>query len=251
MKQALIIRHAAPETLAANYTSVLEEHDFRLEPLNVFESAPDFERFLPPELSEVSMILILGGPQSANDSYPAFERERTYLGDAITQGKPVLGICLGAQMMARAVGGTVQPTGGFQFGLRKIDVTAEGKSDPVFREIAVPLVPTCHGECFYLPAGATTLAEGFILRRDGLYKRINMAFRYGNSYGFQFEPQLTLEELRVWNVELADGYKLMGGRFDASEEAARNLREFEAYAPHYEAQMREMLRAFLRTAGLV
>ena len=249
MKQALIIRHAAPETLAASYTSALEKHGFRLEPLNVFESAPDFDRFSPPELGEVDVILILGGPQSANDCYPAFEQELTYLKDAMTKGKPVFGVCLGAQMMARALGGSVEPTGGFQFGLRKIDVTAGGKADPVFGKIAVPLVPTCHGECFSVPAGATTLAEGYILCRDGLYKRINMAFRYGSSYGFQFEPQLTLEELRVWNVELADDYKLMGDQFDPDEEAARNLREFEAYAPHYEAQMRELLGAFLRNAG--
>ena len=77
-----------------------------------------------------------------------------------------------------------------------------------------------------------------------------MAFRHGDSYGFQFEPQLTLEELEAWNRELADDYRLMGDRFDPAEEAARNLREFAGYAPHYEAQMREMLGAFLHNAGL-
>ena len=78
-----------------------------------------------------------------------------------------------------------------------------------------------------------------MLCRDGSYRKINMAFRYGNSYGFQFEPQLTLEELQVWNRELSGDYALMGDRFDPSEEAARNLREFARYEPHYRAQMRE------------
>jgi GMP synthase (glutamine-hydrolysing) len=154
-------------------------------------------------------------------------------------------------MMAKALGGTVEPTGGYQFGLRKIYVTSEGDADPVFSKIAVPLVPTLHGECFSVPPGAARLAEGFILCRDGRYRRINMAFRYGNSYGFQFEPQLTLEELKVWNQELADDYQLMGSQFDPAEEAARNLREFSKYAPYYEAQMREMLIAFLKNAELV
>ena len=78
-----------------------------------------------------------------------------------------------------------------------------------------------------------------------------MAFRYGNSYAFQFEPQLTLEELEVWNEELADDYKLMGEAFDPDEEAERHLREFAKYAPFHEAQMRELLLAFLRNAGIL
>ncbi len=250
MKRALIIRHAAPETLVRNFTETLEAQGFELEFVNVFESAPRYTLFEPPELAEVSLILALGGPMSANDEHPALQKERAYLKRAIELGKPVFGVCLGAQIMARALGGVVEPTGGYQFGLRKLCVTAEGDADPVFGKLAIPLVPTLHGECFSILPGAVKLAEGFMLRRDGTYGRINMAFRYGYSYGFQFEPQLTLEELEVWNRALADDYKLMGNAFDPDEEAARNLREFAKYAPYYEAQMREMLLAFLRNAGL-
>ena len=153
--------------------------------------------------------------------------------------------------MAVALGGVVEPTGGCQFGLQKIMVTAEGGVDPVFSKIAVPLVPTLHGECFSIPVGAVKLAEGYMLCRDGTYRRINMAFRYGNSYGFQFEPQLTLAELRVWDKALRDDYKLMGSVFDPEEESARNLREFTRFAPLHESQMREMLLAFLGNAGLL
>ncbi len=74
MKRALIIRHAAPESLAANYRSALEEQGFHLEPLNVFESAPAYDRFSPPDLAEISLILVLGGPLSANGDYPALHR---------------------------------------------------------------------------------------------------------------------------------------------------------------------------------
>jgi GMP synthase (glutamine-hydrolysing) len=251
MKRALIIRHAAPESLAANYRQVLEERRFQLDALNVFESAPAYDRFSPPDPSEISLIVVLGGPLSANDDYPALQQERAYLKEAMGQGKPVLGVCLGAQMMARALGGAVGPTGGYQFGLRRISITAEGDADSVFSRIAVPLVPTLHGDCFTIPPGAVKLAEGFMLCRDGRYRRINMAFRHGNSYAFQFEPQLTLEELRVWDRELGDDYKLMGANFEPGEEAARQLREFARFAPHHEAQMREVLLAFLRNAGVV
>ena len=88
-----------------------------------------------------------------------------------------------------------------------------------------------------------------MLCRDGAYRRINMAFRYRDSYAFQFEPQLTLEELKVWNKEFPGDYELMGDRFDAREESARNLREFAKFAPYHEAQMREMLLAFLRNVA--
>ncbi len=251
MKRALIIRHSAAETLGGNFTALLEGQGFQLLALDVFASAPDYDRFLAPELSEVSLIIALGGPLSANDDFPALRRERAYLQAAVAQGTPVFAVCLGAQLLAVALGGVVEPTGGYQFGLRRLSVTAAGDADRVFGRISVPLAPTLHGDHFSLPDGAVKLAEGYMLCRDGGYRKINMAFRYGNSYGFQFEPQLTLDELRVWNRELLDDYKLMGEGFDPVEEAARNLREFAKYAPQHEAQMRELLRAFLENAGLV
>ena len=251
MKRALIIRHASPETLAANFQSILVEKGFNLVPSDIFQTAPAFDEFSPPEISEVSLVITLGGPMSANDDFPALHLERDYLSKAMALGVPVLGVCLGAQLMATALGGTVEPTGGFHFGLRQILVTAEGDADPVFNKIRVPLVPASHGDCFSVPQGAVKLAESDMLCRDGSYRRINMAFRQGNSYGFQFEPQLTLDELRVWNTELGEDYKLMGDRFDADEEAARHLREYARFAPIYESQMGEMLLAFLSGAGLV
>ena len=250
MKRALIIRHTAPETLAGNFRSVLEEQGFELQTLNVFDSAPGYEQFDAPDLADVGMVLILGGPFSANDDLPALHQERAYLGEALDQNKPVFGVCLGAQMMATALGGTVEPSGGYQIGLKKISVTAAGKADPVFSNIEIPLVPTLHGDTFSIPDGALKLADAFMLRRDGTYGRINMAFRYGRSYAFQFEPQLTLEEFRVWDLELRGDYQFLGGRFDPEEEAAANLREFTAFAPHHEKQMRRLLLAFLANAWL-
>ena len=250
MKRALIIRHAAPETLAGNFRSVLEAQCFELEALNVFDSAPGYEQFDAPDLADVDMVLILGGPFSANDDLPALHQERAYLRKALDEDKPVFGVCLGAQMMATALEGTVEPSGGYQIGLKKISVTAAGKADPVFSNIEIPLVPTLHGDTFSIPDGALKLADAFMLRRDGTYGRINMAFRYGRSYAFQFEPQLTLEEFRVWDLELRGDYQFLGGRFDPEEEAAANLREFTAFAPFHEKQMRRLLLAFLANAWL-
>ena len=249
-KVALIVRHAEPETLAESYTSALVERGFELRPLNVFKSAPAFDEFDPPGLDEVDLIVVLGGPQSANDAYPALRSELQFLSKAMASGVPVFGVCLGAQLMARALGGEVNPTGGYEFGLRKMWITEVGGSDPVFGKLRVPLVPTLHGECFTVPPDATELAFGYMLCRDGSFRRQSLAFRHGISYGFQFEPQLTLDELRVWNRELAGDYEKMGPLFDPSFEAEAHLREFAAYSPIYEAQSREMLMAFCDNAGL-
>ncbi len=250
MKLALVIRHSPHESLTDSYASILKANGFELRGLNLFEAASAYDAFEPPDIDEVSCLIILGGSMSANDDRPAFHSERHYVRSAVDLGKPVFGICLGAQMLSLALGGTVEPTGGYQFGLRKIDVTSEGSTDPVFGKIKVPLVPTLHGDCFSIPAGGVKLAEGFMLCWDGGFRRINMAFRYGNSYGFQFEPQLTLDELRIWNREMSDDYKLMGSRFDPEEEATRNMREFAKYAPYYVEQMGDLLTAFLSNGGL-
>jgi GMP synthase (glutamine-hydrolysing) len=251
-KLAVVIQHIAVETLGGNFAAVLADVGFEICRVPVFAGAPDFAAFEAPDLADVSLIVSLGGPMSANDDYPALRQEMDYLRAAATGDSPVpvVGICLGAQLLSRALGGEVSPTGGYQFGLRKIDITATGIADPVFGEIAVPLAPTLHGERFTLPPGGKLLAEGTMLKRDGGYLRIPMAFRYGLSYGFQFEPQLTLDEMRVWNRELFGDYTQMGDRFDPTKEAARNLREFTAFAPLHEAQMARMLRSLLDQAGL-
>lgn len=253
---ALIIQHHPAETLGANFAAVLRNAGFTLHTVPLYPGAPDFAAFNPPDPSTVDLIIALGGPMSANDRYPALRQETACLRSAATGAlghrppTPVIGICLGAQLLSRALGGAVAPTGGYQFGLRKLDITAAGAADPAFREITIPLVPTLHGEQFTVPPGAVRLAEGTMLRRDGGYVRIPMAFRYGLSYAFQFEPQLTLDQLQTWNRELASDYALMGSRFDPAAEAARNLREFAPFAPHHQTQMANLLRAILAQAGL-
>ena len=245
MKKAVIIQHHRFETLGCNFSSILRQSGYEVATIPVFEGEPDFLEFDAPDPGGVDLIIALGGPMSANDGYPALRKEMEYLRQAAEDGKHVLGICLGAQLLSRALGGVVEPTGGYQFGLRKLWVSEEGHSDGAFSRISIPLVPTLHGECFSIPTGAVRLAEGFMLRRDGRYRRINMAFRYRNVYGVQFEPQLTLEELRVWNRELAGDYELMGSEFNPAVESRRNLREFAGFAPAHEAQMGAFLRALV------
>ena len=186
--KAIVIQHHRFETLGANFADILADGGFEVATVPVFEGAPDFAAFNAPEAGAGDAVIALGGPMSANDGLPALEREMEYLRDAAERGVAILGICLGAQLLAKSLGGVVEPTGGYQFGLRKLWVSEDGHADAAFGNIKIPLVPTLHGEKFTTPRGATRLAEGFMLRRDGRYLRFDMAFRYNNAYGVQFEP---------------------------------------------------------------
>ena len=241
---SVVVQHHPSETLGSNFRTVLSECGADIVTIPAYEWIPEGE-FRAPELDEVEAIVTLGGPMSANDPYPALEGEMSYLRNAAEAGIPVLAVCLGAQLLARALGGTVAPTGGYQFGLRKLWVSPEGHCDPAFGKIGTPLVPTLHGESFTIPPEASKLAEGFVMRRDGRYARINMAFRFNNAYGVQFEPQLTFDELKVWNRVFASDYRLMGPEFDPAEEARRNESEFERFTPVHEAQMADFFRELL------
>ena len=241
-KTALVIQHHPAETLGDNFASALREWGWRIETVRAFGADGAPPSFAPPDAARFGLVIALGGPMSANDPYPALAREMEFLAESAKSGGRVLGICLGAQLLSRALGGDVAPTGGYQFGLRKLWITEAGAKDAAFSKIDVPLVPTMHGERFTAPPGAVRLAEGVILRRDGTFSRIDMAFRYRDSYGLQFEPQLTVSELAKWNAEFAADYALMGAAFDPREEARRHMREFTKMASVHEAQMSAFLR---------
>jgi len=251
LKNVVIIQHEAVETLGTNFTEILKNNGFKLNIEKIYKDKPNYSEFNPLPLNEIQLIIILGGSFSANDKYEALQKEEAYIYDALTRKIPTFGICLGAQLMAKALGGKVTRSGGYQFGLRKIFVTQPGDIDEVFGHITIPLVPTLHGDCFTIPQKATKLAEGYILLNNHSYKKINMAFKFNNSYAFQFEPQLTLEEFRIWNKVLKGDYKLMGDNFDSNEEANRNEREFSKFSSIHEKQMGLMFKSFLKNADLI
>ena len=97
-------------------------------------------------------LLIMGGPMSVNDSDSWIKEELAFLQATLRKGIPMLGICFGSQLLAKALGGSVVPGTTFEIGMNPVTVTDEGKADPVFRQFPSTFeVFQWHGEGIVLP----------------------------------------------------------------------------------------------------
>jgi GMP synthase (glutamine-hydrolysing) len=146
-----------------------------------------------PAHDEVAGALVMGGPMNVDEleRYPALADEREWLAEALRRGMPVLGICLGAQLLARALGAEVGP-GEREVGFAKVEVF--DANDPVLGGLAPRAeVLHWHGDAFGLPEGATRLASSKPTE--------NQAFRSGNAWGVLFHPEADFALVETWLAE--------------------------------------------------
>lgn len=156
----------------------LEGAGYRVTYTQLFETA-EF-----PDLSEVNLLIVLGGPMSVNDEeqYPWLVKEKQFVRNAITLGRPVLGICLGAQMIASALGARVYRNAVAEIGWFPVQAVAD--EQPTFHFPPAAEVFHWHGETFDLPPGAIHLARSAACEHQ--------AFQLGRSViGLQFHLETT------------------------------------------------------------
>lgn len=184
--KVLVFRHAAFEELGT-LRPALEARGLDVEAVELHEPGAQ-----PPEIASAAGLVFMGGPMGANDDLPFLHQELELLQDAVKLGLPVLGICLGAQLIAKALGAKVYKSPVPEIGWFRIDVTAAGRLDPVFGEAGEALtVFHWHEDMFEIPPGGELLATA-----EGCP---NQAFRYGrNVYGFQFHPEMTPAMIEDW-----------------------------------------------------
>ena len=149
----------------------------------------------PPRMEAISALISLGGPMSANDPLPFLAREFGLLESALQAGKPLLGICLGAQLLARALGARVYPNPVKEIGWFPVQFTADAQADPLFHSLHRPeTVFQWHSEAFDLPQDSVWLASS-----DGCP---HQAFRAGRqAWGLQFHLETTLAMIAEWTAE--------------------------------------------------
>jgi len=146
------------------------------------------ERFLVPKdgvpKDAGDLLIVMGGPMSVNDSDGWIKEQISFIRTALQIGKPVVGVCLGSQFMAKALGATVRPGKALEIGMTSIQITQEAKQDPVFKSLPDSFdVFEWHGEVFDVPENCVALAGSEIAPLQ--------AFRYGTTaYGLLFHLEM-------------------------------------------------------------
>jgi GMP synthase-like glutamine amidotransferase len=148
---------------------------------------------IPSVREELNAVIVMGGPMNVyqEKEYPFLKAEGDFLKKCIKMNIPLMGICLGGQLIAKALGSRVEKAEAEEIGWQKISLTCKGILDPVFAGIDnVVDVFQWHGDKFNLPEGADLLAESDICPQ---------AFRYKSGiYAFQFHFEVTATMLKSW-----------------------------------------------------
>ncbi len=185
---ALAIRHVPFEDLGL-LGPLLEGRGYRCSYLDA-----GVDPLTPDAVLEPDVLVVLGGAVGVYDTgtYPFLDAERNAIAARLRAGLPVLGVCLGAQLIADALGAEVRSTGRKEIGYAPVSLTAEGRSSVLAPLESVPVLHW-HGDEFAIPAGAARLAEtpGFP----------NQAFSLGSQVlGLQFHLEADHTRIEQWLV---------------------------------------------------
>jgi len=188
MKKLLVFQHVAYEILGT-LNPLLKDAGFRIRYVN-FGRDPGAQ----PRLEGYHGLVVLGGPMGVDDvaEHPHLETEVRVIREAIDQGIPVLGVCLGAQLIAKALGARAIPNGEKEIGWYDVMPTPAASDDPLLGNLLyTEKIFQWHRDTFDLPDGAVHLAS------SSAYP--NQAFRFGdNVYGFQFHLEVDEPMIKRW-----------------------------------------------------
>jgi len=182
-RRAIVLQNIEPETPGL-VAQALEAKGIELSFARPFLNEP-----IPRDLEGAVGLVVMGGPMSVYeaDRFPYLGDEMKLIEKALARGCPVLGICLGSQLIARVLGANVKKGSKKEIGWHTVRLTEDALLDPLLKGLESSF--TClhwHGDVFDLPAGAVGLARS--------EQTNNQAFRHGTSaYGFLFHMEVTLE----------------------------------------------------------
>lgn len=230
MPECLAIRHLAFEDLGL-LAPLLAERGFAVRYCEAGVDAISTELLLSPDL-----VVILGGPIGVyeNDLYPFLDAELAAIRARLAAGKPTLGICLGAQLMAKALGAKVAPGPQKEIGWAKLSLTEDGRAS-VLAPFATTPVLHWHGDNLDLPPGAVRLASTAACS--------NQAFAIGNKQlGLQFHIEVDPARIEQWLI----GHTVELGKAGIDPRALR--RDATTLGPATAEQGRVALTAWLDKA---
>ncbi len=233
MKQVLAIQNYWDDT-PGYLGEILQEHDIACEIIKADEAPlPDPTRY--------NAIFALGGPQHANDPYPYLEQEKALLRQVVEQDIPYLGICLGGQLLASAMGAPVTRHHTTEIGFFEVQLTDEGKIDPLFAGLpGYQQVIHWHEDTFAIPPGALRLVTS--------PDTPNQAFRIGKrAYGLQYHIEVTPQMLDTWFGH--PDYKNEIMRVSGPDVLIAIAQDIPKRYPFYRKHTRILFENFLKISG--
>jgi GMP synthase (glutamine-hydrolysing) len=186
-RTVLILRHM-PQEGGGTLETALTRAGIKVRYVDLFQEIP---ARLP--LDRVSGLVILGGPMNVDevDRYPFLKLDVLWIRQALEIGLPLLGICLGSQLLAKALGSRVHANAVKEIGWYPLEWLPAAADDRLFGQRGATTVFQWHGDTFDLPQEAVLLASGSSCK--------NQAFRWGtNAYGLQFHIEMTAAMLDDW-----------------------------------------------------
>jgi GMP synthase-like glutamine amidotransferase len=219
--RVLVLQHIACEPPGV-FEDVLRERAHELTRVELDEGDP-----LPE--GQWDAIVAMGGPMSVNDEaeHPWLVAEKAAIASHVRAGRPFWGSCLGAQLLAAALGARVYAGPAPEVGVLAVELTEAGRDDPVLGSLPSSIdTLQWHGDTFDLPEGAVLLA--------GSPAYPHQAFRYGRAaYGVQFHVEVTPEMAREWAqvpayvaaLEQTLGAGAAPGLFAEFDQAAEGMQE--------------------------
>lgn len=186
MKTLLAVRHVPFEDLDA-YAGVLAQAGYSIR----YVDAPTAD-FAALGRQPWDLLVVLGGPIGVNDGadYPFIVPELEFVEERLKAGLPLLGICLGSQFIAKALGARVYRIGRVEIGWKPLGLSDAGRNSPL--KHLVGAVFHWHGEAYDLPAGALNLASTDVTPHQ--------AFTWGRALAMQFHPEVSARGLEQWYV---------------------------------------------------
>ncbi len=186
--KVLVFQHVAREILGT-LNPLLKEHRFRVRYIN-FERHPDIK----PSIEKYGGLIVLGGQMGVYeaDKYTHIKVEMELIEQALKKNIPILGICLGAQILAHVLGAEVRKHTEKETGWCAVHLTADGVSDPLMNHFGqAETVFQMHGDTFDIPKSAVHLAKSKVCP--------SQAFRYGEKvYGLQFHLEVDEPMIHRW-----------------------------------------------------
>ncbi len=202
---AIVILEHSPSTGAMRLAATLRDYGHRLRVIELHAGAT-----VPTDLDDTDGIIATGGYYSANDNEPWLEPEMKLLRRADEAQLPVIGICLGSQVLARALGGEVGPQeAGIELGWHEVALTPTGAEDPLYAGIAWNSMQFHwhQDQVTKMPDGARVLATSQRCESQAWARGIR-------TYGFQYHPEVYADTAEAWAGEHPDDLDKAGITLD-------------------------------------